>query len=277
MSSRRSPQCPSDSLLDRFTSIAVVAAHPDDEVIGAGGLLQRFRGERWIVHVTDGAPADMHDARAAGCSTREQYVQLRRDELYAAIAHAGLNRDACIALDVPDQHASFRMADLSGELARTLDDLRPDLVVTHPYEGGHPDHDATAFAVRAAARLIDGSGGRAPVMFEMTSYHAGSDGIRTGAFLSGDPPATLLELSPAESSRKAAMLACFASQAAVLAYFGDLSHELLRRAPACDFTRAPHPGRLFYEHFDWGIDGPRWRSLAADALGILGLESLSCV
>ncbi len=37
--------------------IAIVAAHQDDETIGAGGCLPRF-GEVTLVHVTDGAPRD---------------------------------------------------------------------------------------------------------------------------------------------------------------------------------------------------------------------------
>jgi LmbE family N-acetylglucosaminyl deacetylase len=277
VSVRRRAEYLSDSFLDRFTSLAVIAAHPDDEVIGAGALLQRFPGQRRIVHITDGAPEDMRAAHAAGCASRGQYAQRRRDELYAALAHAGLSREACIAFGVPDQHASLQMAELSRQLARTLDELRPDLVVTHPYEGGHPDHDAAAFAVRGAVRLVDRGGSRAPAVFEMTSYHAGPGGIRTGAFLPDGPAELTLELTPGESSRKAAMLACFESQAAMLAYFGDLAHEMLRPAPAYDFTRAPHAGLLFYEHFDWGMDGPHWRSLAADALAVLGLEDVACV
>ena len=42
-------------------------------------------------------------------------------------------------------------------------------VITHPYEGGHPDHDACAFAARAAVRH---SANKAKLM-EFTSYHAG--------------------------------------------------------------------------------------------------------
>jgi len=47
--------------------------------------------------------------------------------------------------------------------------------------------------------------------------------------------------------------------------------ERFRAAPVYDFTQAPHPGKLFYENFDWGMTGERWRDLAAEALNELGM------
>jgi hypothetical protein len=39
-----------------------------------------------------------------------------------------------------------------------------------------------------------------------------------------------------------------------------------RIPPEYDFTVPPHPGKLHYEKFDWGVDGDRWRALASVAL-----------
>ena len=61
------------------------------------------------------------------------------------------------------------------------------------------------------------------------------------------------------------MLACFRTQADVLAPFGT-EQETFRPAPRYDFTAAPHPGPLLYEGFGWGWTGQRWRDLAASAL-----------
>ena len=230
--------------------VALVAAHPDDETIGAGASLALFE-RLLLVHVTDGAPADLADARRAGFATRAAYASRRRQELRAALAAGGVSAEL-LELGVGDQAASLDMAALARRLRGILAQRGVRVVITHPYEGGHPDHDATAFAVQAA-------GGAERI--EMASYYAGPAGMATGAFLTGGDVVTV-ELRPDERARKAAMLACFATQSATLAPFG-CEREVFRVAPSYDFGAPPHPGTLHYERYDWGMTGARWRALAA--------------
>jgi LmbE family N-acetylglucosaminyl deacetylase len=252
-------------------SVLLIAAHPDDETIGAGGLLGRMR-EPAILHVTDGSPRNLADGRAAGYSTREDYAAARRRELWNAVALVPVPRERTRSLDIADQEASFRLAFLAERIASLLQELRPGAVLTHPYEGGHPDHDATAFAVHAACALV----ATPPVILEFTSYHAGPGDLpamETGRFLPGQDSGEVIPLSTAERERKDSMLQCFGSQYHMLRNFPVLE-ERFREAPAYDFTQAPHAGRLFYENFDWGIDGARSRQLAEEALRSLGLTTV---
>jgi LmbE family N-acetylglucosaminyl deacetylase len=253
-------------------SVMVVAAHPDDETIGAGGLLQRLR-HAYVVTVTDGSPRHPADAARAGCASREDYARLRRDELIGALGLAGISGDRARPLNLVDQEASVEMAYLTMRLTDVLRELRPAAILTHAYEGGHPDHDATAFAVHAACARVSNP----PEVFEFTGYHAAPENggavLEVGTFLPDlDQPETVT-LSDGARTLKSDMISCFASQLHTLQNF-PVEVERFREAPAYDFTQAPHPGRLYYENFDWGVTGARWRLLAEEALRTLGASSV---
>ena len=122
--------------------ILVLAAHPDDEVLGAGGTIarnQRAEAIRiWIA--TDGtsqervAPADA-----------EAYGRLRREE----------SRQAAAALGVPeptfggfaDRGLSRIPRELDAALAALFDEFQPQLVLCPSPVEIHPDHRALAEAL----------------------------------------------------------------------------------------------------------------------------------
>lgn len=254
--------------------VLVVAAHPDDEVVGVGGALQRCR-DAVVVHVTDGAPRDLCDARAAGFDTIERYAEARAREAEAALALAGVDADRLLRLEVPDQRAAFELVAVARTLADVVARLRPAVVVTHAYEGGHPDHDAARFATAAGIALA-GSHAR---LVEMAGYHAYGagtfleDALGSRAEHARATRGIQLALTDDERATKARMLDAHRTQARVLAALRTtLALEPLRLAPRVDWSRPPHDGPLHYERHPWGIDGEGFRAHARDALASLGLE-----
>lgn len=123
--------------------LLVVSPHPDDEVLGAGGLIRSWseRGHRVVVlSVTDGEAA-YRDWRGLGL--------IRRAELDRALATLSSRPIRAVRLAIPDGGVRANIK----ELLRALRDLcgsAPTLVA--PFEGdGHPDHEAVGSASLAVA------------------------------------------------------------------------------------------------------------------------------
>ncbi len=243
----------------------LVFAHPDDEVVGLGARLGRFRSARFV-HVTDGAPKNGQDSRAHGFATVDDYRRAREAELGRALGTAGLQDVHRERLGIPDQEASFQLAWLVRRIERLMVECMPEIVFTHPYEGGHPDHDACAFAVHKAVALLKARGAATPVILEAPFYHAGPRGGEAGAFLPYSTETEQVEylLSGEERRHKQALLDCFVTQRETLSGF-PLEYERFRVAPQYDFQQPPHEGRVLYDQHPWGMTSERFRTLAAAA------------
>lgn len=253
--------------------LLVLAAHPDDETLGASWLLSHGSGCH-VAHLTDGAPASPALRSPQAPASREEYARLRGGEACAALELAGLPPERLHRLGAVDQEAVWHLVELSWRLVALLTELRPAVLVTHPYEGGHPDHDATAFVARAAVSLLQRESRLPLALVEMTSYHGREGRLEVGEFLPlpmGGAAVSSVYLSQQARALKRRMLACFGSQAQVLAAFA-LECERFRAAPHHDFSRPPHAGELYYEARGW-MRGAHWCEQARWALAELGLET----
>jgi LmbE family N-acetylglucosaminyl deacetylase len=245
-------------------------AHPDDETLALGPLLPSL-ARAVFVYATDGAPRDPADARAAGFADRATYAAARRAELEQMFRLAGIHPRQARYCGLTDREAVHALVWLARSLERVLAETRAELVLTHPYEGGHPDHDATAFAAHAACRRLAEEHHAAPALVEAPGYHWRDGRMLRGEFLPGAAAGgTTRRLEPSERALKQRLLACFPSQESTLRPF-PVDRLSFRPAPAYDFTRPPHAGPLLYERFGWGMTGRRWRRHARAALASLGL------
>jgi LmbE family N-acetylglucosaminyl deacetylase len=253
--------------------VLLLAAHPDDEVIGVGAQLPKWNDRVLIVHATDGAPRNPRFAAEAGFDSPNSYASARRGELLSAMKLAGILPAQLRQLSISDQDAVLHLPEMATAIGQIIDDFQPDCVLTHPYEGGHPDHDSCAFVVRASLLISRWR----TVAGEFTSYHAAREGIETGEFAHAPLRSAVVDagevcfvLSEEERALKRRMFDCYPSQRNILDWF-TIDTEKIRRAPDYDFSQPPHPGQLMYERHDWGIDGASWREHAARAFQQLGL------
>ena len=263
---------PEESLRD--TPLLAVVAHPDDEVLGLGGRLPHLH-RLHIVFVTDGAPRDMVDAHRLGFATQAEYAAARVREADAALAALGVGPERVHRLGFVDQEVVQRVEDLTDRCCTLLDEIAPEAVITHAYEGGHPDHDAVAMAVHLACRKRKAAGLAAPAVIEFAGYHDpdGSGRMATSTFLPAAVPAVAVRLKEAEREQKCRALACYATQAEMVGLF-CVEKERFRAAPDYQFTAPPHPWRPFYEHFVRGLDGAAWLAFARRTLERFRLRGL---
>lgn len=245
--------------------VVVIVAHPDDEAIGAGAVL-RTLPDVIVVHVTDGAPGDKGYAQARGYPSREAYAEARRDEVNAALWLIGISPDRIRGLGFVDGEATLHLVEISHRIADIITELRPDVVLTHPYEGGHSDHDSTAFAVHMAVGIVKQEGIPPPLLIEFTSYHNFQGKRRLFDFLPfGGTRVRTIELSEEDKEMKRKMFEAYESQRALLETI-PIEVERFRAAPRYLFTVPPHEGTLDYERLCRKFTGAEWRAHAEKAL-----------
>lgn len=146
-----------DRLLPASSRLVVVAPHPDDEVLGCGGLLGTHvarGGACAIVAVTDGAASHRNSTRW----TPAELALTRRAESEQGLSMLGVSTRSVVRLGLPDGGIESSAAHLRSSLQKLL--RRSDLVVATWQLDGHPDHEAVGriaaqTASRAGARCIE--------------------------------------------------------------------------------------------------------------------------
>jgi LmbE family N-acetylglucosaminyl deacetylase len=132
----------------------VIAPHPDDEVLGTGGLLARLAGvkcEILIVALTDGEASHPGSTRWPPSLLARQRANERRE----ALKRLGVEEVRVVRTKRPDGALSADEDALLNVLSRLI---RSDDVVFVPWRcDGHPDHEAAA---HAALRLTLESGAK---------------------------------------------------------------------------------------------------------------------
>lgn len=134
--------------------LVVVAAHPDDEVLGAGGLIAMARAAGiavTLVTVTDGEAS--HPKSPSHSPSR--LAELRVREMCCAARELGA--EAPIRLGMPDGEVASYEDRLEGELHALLGGF-PECgtvcAATWRHDG-HPDHEAVGRAAAVACAATD--------------------------------------------------------------------------------------------------------------------------
>jgi len=220
----------------------ILVAHQDDEAIGCGILLQRAE-DPVVVFSTDGAPTDEYFWGKYG--SREKLAEVRSQEAALAMAEAGIGHYEI--LPIRDQRLFENLTAALDRIIAIARDHECRSIVTHAYEGGHPDHDACSYLGFRAGEIL-----HIPV-WEMPLYHRARGAPEMQHFISGDADVVLTP-TDAEYARKRRMASAYASQGQVIRAFPE-RNEIFRRQPRYEYSQPPHAGTLNYEAWQWPITG----------------------
>lgn len=225
--------------------VLVVAAHQDDEVLGLGLTLIRHRsnGDRvTVVFTTNGAGGNWKES-----SAMHQVVSaMRFKEACAALAVIGIDPADITCLGFPDGGLHRYIPEASGDIAALIRAIGPHTIYVHAIEGGHLDHDVTAFVVQEVSAKL-----RIGPVFEWAEYNREARGgppIADARFAS-DPYVADFEcmstpFDQAEFTSKQKMLAEYASQVMSVEYYPFRSEILRRARPIHLLPRLAHFTRL---------------------------------
>jgi LmbE family N-acetylglucosaminyl deacetylase len=186
-----------------MSRVAVLAPHPDDEVLGCASVLTEH--EVVIVHVTDGVPARITGDEAVALSAA------REREARHACAILGARVERFVTLDARDQEVWSRTSEVAAALVGLLPSLELDAVYAPALQSGHPDHDG----VYVAAQLARSELGDLRAQWWCYALYALDDHGRPGyGWLHPGlfPRVTERPFSAEETERKARALRAFVTQ-----------------------------------------------------------------
>ena len=199
-------------------------------------------------------------------------ARARRAELMRALQSLQLGEHRLQFLDIADQEAVFHIPKIAAYLAGLLVSRGINTVITHAFEGGHPDHDATAFAIHGACALLRRASCRPPAIIEMPLYHAWDGRVFYQSFCPGETTrAVHCHLSWARKRLKRQALARFLTQRRFLGHL-SCDTEMFRLVPAHNFLIVPCQGQTYYEQRKFGITRKQWEQAAAEAARVFKSE-----
>jgi LmbE family N-acetylglucosaminyl deacetylase len=223
--------------LSKSDKVLIVAPHPDDESLGAGGLLQRLFAQKIPVRILFATNGENNvwaqrywDKRwRIGSRERSAWGKRRRNEALSAISALGGKRACAKFMNLPDQGLTKILMESDPELsvliAEEIEEWEPTMAIIPTTRDAHPDHSALGVAFSLA---LDSVGHSFMRVWEYLVHHPEVP-------LAQEPVKLLL--SPEEVERKRQAILCHGTQVA-------LSH---RR-----FTSFAKTAETYFPHYSIG-------------------------
>jgi LmbE family N-acetylglucosaminyl deacetylase len=157
-------------------NILIVAAHPDDEILGVGGtiLKHKAKGDRlcWLI-VTN---VFEHQGFSA------ERVASRQEEIKRVAKQLGINE--VVKLDYPTMTlSSSSVITMVPQISKIFTEFRPDIVYCHNRSDAHSDHRIIFDAVMACTKSFRYPFIKQVLMYEVLSETEFGPNLAEKAFL----------------------------------------------------------------------------------------------
>jgi LmbE family N-acetylglucosaminyl deacetylase len=253
--------------------VLVIAPHPDDESLVAGGALARALAagaHLRVIFATDGDNAPWIQRRferrwRIGEAERARFGVLRRGEAVRAVAALGLDASSAIFLGIPDQGVGAALLDggssIVADLRSQIEAARPTLIIAPSLFDLHPDHNALAVVLELALQQLGRGVARPRVLSYIVHSHT-TPGARRDTYS--------LWLSEDERKRKRNAVLCYESQLSVhrkLYLEFEREREIFFEDDQELAVRVQHPVRYV------ALEGTRLRVRVAPPAGLRALRS----
>jgi LmbE family N-acetylglucosaminyl deacetylase len=182
-----------------MSRVLVIAAHPDDELLGPGATLARHvrRGEEVHAVILSEGSSSRYD---------DEMVDVLRNSAKDAGEVLGLS--SVRVLTFPDQRLdTVPILELTRTVESAMDDVRPDIVYTHFPGDVNPDHGIVARAAWIACRPYVVPGLRRFAVYETPSSSEWSWPLDDGSFR----PSLFVDVTETLPTKLAAM-ECYQSE-----------------------------------------------------------------
>ena len=220
----------------------IFVAHPDDESLACGGLVQRVE-TALVIFATDGAAPGFGGERISG--TLKGYSDTRFLEATRALARVPnvsfqrlAKSDGSYFVEV---HLFEELPEAFVSLCAAVRSFDPDAIVSHAYEGAHLDHDACSFLAMHTAKEFP------LTFFEFPLYWSDKNGNVVHQQFRHDSPASTgsnsgtieLRLSEMEIEHKRKMLAEYHTQGGTVSSFAPDVEQFRLAVTSGDSFRTP--------------------------------------
>lgn len=193
-------------------SLLVIAPHPDDEVIGCGGLMQRVKAAGGKVYVLFLCVADSNDFSKRGRSSADE----RLEEIHRVAKfmqfdgwHIAFAGDAFhLQLDHTPQKELIHAIERGEHMS--LETIRPDIVAFPQFTDYNQDHRAAAEAAFAACRPAPQEEKYVPPV--ILSYEAPMNSWATMNGGHNQQPNFFIDITPDQLQHKLQAMALYDSQ-----------------------------------------------------------------